>query len=294
MNVETIYRLHRDEAFAKQFIAPSYSTFVAMSFGKTDKYDADEVYRLLKEEVHVRANQLRVAANLPKPFLPLHRVSEHKGTAVVVTESIATRILEEHFFVGDLTGNNPGVILETGVALGLKPNRRLVLITQDAHKEIHFDLKVTHVTQYKVDALVRNVSQALVEAAIVFESEARLYITQVSARLTSDAIIVLNIYGELWKGREEDASNPSIFQRKAGSQRDHFAGAVGRVLFEQAARELIGHRLLWTDYQSNAVDGADLVGHHATELGWLVIEHIWKHDPRMRKPAGAPTGPNQN
>jgi hypothetical protein len=132
----------------------------------------------------------------------------------------------------------------------------------------------------------------LVEAATVFESEARLYITQVSARLSSDAIFVLNIYGQLWKGWKEGNPNPSIFQRTAGYHRDHFAGAIGRVLFGQAARELIGHRLLWTDYQSGAVSGGDLFGHHATKLGWLVIEHIWKHDLEMRMPAAAPTGPN--
>jgi hypothetical protein len=292
MNVEQIYRLHRDEAFAKQFTAPEYTTFVAMPFGKTDEYDADAVYRLLREQVHLRANQLRAEAKLPKSFAQLQRVSEHKGTAIVVTESIAIHILEDHFLVGDLTGNNTGVVLETGVALGLKPNRRLVLITQDDHQELHFDVSVTHVTRYTSDAVVENVAHALVEAAKVFEFEARLYITQVSARLTSDAIMVLNIYGQLWKSWKEGSPNPSIFQRAAGFHKDHFAGAIGRTLFEPAARELIAHRLLWTDYQSNAVQGGDLFGHHATELGWLVIEHIWKHDSEMRKPAGAPTGPN--
>src|SRR5262249_16146919 len=138
MNVEQIYRLHRDEAFAKQFTAKEYTTFVAMPFRKTKKYDADEVYRLFREQVHVQANGLRTGKKLPKQFGPLQRVSEHKGTALVVTESIATRILEDHFFVGDLTGNNTGVVLETGVALGLKPNRRLVLVTQDHHRKLHF------------------------------------------------------------------------------------------------------------------------------------------------------------
>ena len=33
------------------------------------------------------------------------------------------------------------------------------------------------------------------------------------------------------------------------------------------------------------------VRHHATELGWRVIEHIW-HDEKMRIPDGAPTGTN--
>lgn len=66
MNVEQIYRLHRDEAFAKQFTAAEYMTFVAMPFGNTDKYCADEVYRLLKEQVYSRANELRAAAHVTR------------------------------------------------------------------------------------------------------------------------------------------------------------------------------------------------------------------------------------
>jgi len=196
--------------------------------------------------------------------------------------------LEDHFFVGDLTGSNPGAILETGIALALKSNRRLVLVTQDHQDAVHFDLKVTHVSRYKPDTLVEIVARGLVEAAELFEEETRLYITQVSASLTSDAISLLNIYGRLWKERPS-----SIFQSVAGALDERFRGEIGRVLFEQAARELFAHRLLWTDYRSNVARGTDSFGHHATELGWRVIEHIWRqHDPLMRKPAGAPTGPN--
>src|ERR1051326_7541523 len=99
MNVEQIYRLHRDEAFAKQFTEPSYTTFVAMPFGKTPKYDADGVYALLKNEVHVRANQLGPAAGLPKQFAPLERVGDHASPAITITDLIALRILTDHFFV---------------------------------------------------------------------------------------------------------------------------------------------------------------------------------------------------
>src|SRR5215475_13149477 len=203
----------------------------------------------------------------PRRFAPLERASEHKGSALVITELITTRILEDHFFVGDLTSNNVGAILETGIALALKPNRRLVLVTQDSHEALHFDLKVTHVTRYTSDTLVETVAQALVEAARSFEDETRLYITQVSASLTSDAISVLNIYGRLWKGWQPGSPKPSIFQRVAGSyNKEVFASEIGRVLFEQAARELVAHRLLWTNYRSNVAPGSDSFGHHATEL----------------------------
>jgi hypothetical protein len=229
MNVDQIYRFQRDEAFAKQFTAPSYMTFVAMPFGRTDGYDADNIYRLFKDNVHVRANDLR--QGLPRSFSPLERASEHKGTGVVITELITTRILENHFFVGDLTSNNAGVIFETGIALALKPNRRLVLITQDHYDALHFDLKVTHVTRYSPDDLVEIVARALIEAASLFEEETRLYITQVSANLTSDAISVLNIYGRLWKGWQPGLPKHSIFQTVAGANNVVFVGDTGRVLF---------------------------------------------------------------
>lgn len=112
MNVDQIYRFHRDGAFAKQFTATSYTTFVAMPFARTDDYDADDIYRCLKEKVYLRANDL--GQDLPRQFAPLERASEHKGTALVVTDLITTRILEDHFFVGDLTANNAGAILENG------------------------------------------------------------------------------------------------------------------------------------------------------------------------------------
>ena len=87
-----------------------------------------------------------------------------------------------------------------------------MLVTQDRHNALHFDLKVTYVTRYKTDTLVQIVAEALVEAAYSFEEETRLYITQVSAGLTSDAISVLNIYGRLWKEWEAGSPKPSIFQ----------------------------------------------------------------------------------
>ena len=66
MNVDHIYRFQRDEAFAKQFTAPSYTTFVAMPYGRTEGYDADDIYLHLKEKVHLRANDLgtRVAKTI--------------------------------------------------------------------------------------------------------------------------------------------------------------------------------------------------------------------------------------
>lgn len=131
------------------------------------------------------------------------------------------------------------------------------------------------------------------KAAHFFEAEADRYIRLVSSQLTSDAIMLLNLYGRRWKNLPSGQVQPSLFQSAAAKLNPIFAGNAGRVLFQQAARELAAHRLFWTDYLPNAVPGVgDHYGIHATTFGWAVIAHLWKHDPQMRKPTNAPTGPN--
>ena len=157
---------------------------------------------------------------------------------------------------------------------------------------LHFDLKVTRIAEYDEETLVSKLADELVKAAQSFEAEADRYIRLVSAQLTSDAIMLLNLYGWRWKAWPSDASQPSLFQSAAAELNPVFAGEIGRVLFQQAARELSAHRLFWTDYRPNASPGADAYGIHATKLGWCVIAHLWNHDPQMREPPNAPTGPN--
>jgi hypothetical protein len=62
---------------------------------------------------------------------------------------------------------------------------------------------------------------------------------------------------------------------------ERFAGADGHIRFQQAIRELLGKRLVWTDYQASVKPGVDFYGAHATELGWRVISHIW---PVLKQP----------
>jgi len=72
MNVNLIYQLHRDEAFAKQFIATEYQTFVAMPFGNQGGYPAQRIRRLL-QAVHKLANKQLPAAG-KRRFAELRRV----------------------------------------------------------------------------------------------------------------------------------------------------------------------------------------------------------------------------
>ncbi len=290
MNVDLIYQLQRDNAFAEQFQATEYRTFVAMPFNNRGGYPEGRIYDLIKR-VHEQANKL-LPEDSKRHFVKLQRIDEITSGAATITDEIIRQVLSCHFFWGDMTGCNFGVILETGLALALKPNKRVLLYTQEDPASMHFDLKVTHIRQYKELDLVERLAHDLVEAAEEFESEADRYIRFISSQLTPDAILMLNIYGQLWKGWKPNAPQPSIFQDAAAKANRHFSRTMGRILFNDAARELSTRRLLWTTYQPNASPGADHFGHHATELGWCVIEHIWKHDPEMRKPAEAPTSAN--
>jgi hypothetical protein len=292
MNVNLIHQLNRDEAFAKQFIATEYQTFVAMPFGNQGGYPVQRIRSLLRV-VHESANQL-LPSSRKRRFAELRRVDETTSGTMVITDEIIRQILDSHFFWADLTGCNFGVVLETGLALALKPNERVLVFTQDGMHSLHFDLKVTRIAEYNEETLVSKLAGELVKAAQFFEAEADRYIRFVSIQLTSDAIMLLNLYGRRWKNWPSDASQPSLFQSAAAEQNPIFAGEVGRVLFQQAARELSSRGLFWTDYRPNAAPGADAYGIHATKLGWLVISHLWNHDPQMREPSNAPTAPNRD
>jgi hypothetical protein len=146
MNVDNIYQTLRDDAFADQFEAKEYSVFVAMPFSNRGGYPEERIRDLLLRDVHLRANEILLKKNAKRVFAPLHRVDGVSGNAIIITEQIVTNILADHFFVADLTGANYGVVLETGIALALKPNKRIILVTQDDAATLHFDLKVTKET----------------------------------------------------------------------------------------------------------------------------------------------------
>ncbi|MBW7894876.1 MAG: hypothetical protein H3C27_07140 [Opitutaceae bacterium] len=293
MNVDHIYQLQRDEAFASQFAAAEYQTFVAMPFSNRGGYPEPRIKQMLLQQVHTRANELLQPQAGKRSFAPLKRVDGGgPGGSVVITDQIVTDILCSHFVVGDLTGCNFGVVLEAGVALALKPNGRVLLFTQDDTASLHFDLKVTNINRYKEDNLVENVAKALVSAAITFEQEADRYIRLISSQLTPDAIALLNIYGRLWKDWQKGSHQPSLYVEKTAGYVEEFTGDSGRISFHQALRELLARRLFWNHYEPNTGIGVDSYGLHATKLGWRVIEHLWQHDPKMREPSGSVTGPN--
>jgi hypothetical protein len=269
MNVELIYKKNREETFARQFADTKYRTFVAMPFGTAGGYPVQRIHKLLAS-VHKHVNK-KLPANAKRDFAQLRRVDEITSGTMVITDEIIRQILENHFFWADITGCNFGVVLETGLALALKPNKRVIVFTQDGLYRLHFDLRVTRVGEYNEKTLVPKLVDELVKAAKSFEDETDRYVVAVSTRLTSDAIMLLNIYGRRYKDWPIAGQQPALFQRAAADNNPIFKGEVGRVLFQEATRELNSHGLLWTYYKPNAVKGkGDAYGVHATELGWTV------------------------
>jgi len=117
LNPDRIHRAYRDDAFAKQATAKEYSTFVAMPFHDRLSYRASSIH----QEVFCKAANLANEKNETKRrFSPPKRVDQGGGQALEITEEIVIGILESHFFLGDLSFENAGVLLEAGNSLRIE------------------------------------------------------------------------------------------------------------------------------------------------------------------------------
>ncbi len=265
MNPDRIYRQYRDDALAKQIAAKEYKTFVAMPFGDQFSYRSRKIYRDVIQKAAARANEKGDAA---RRFAQPTRVDDHAGTAHVITEEIVVQILESHIFLADLTFENSGVLLETGIALGTKPTPQIVLITQGRLTELHFDIRNNHVICYNPGRSIDAIANAIVAAASAFERDSEKYVTAVTRTLPPDAIACLKRYGEIQQETEAGSLHAGIADRL-------FPGERAKDRFEAATRDLLRARLLWTDFKVEAMEGMDAFGMHATELGWAVISQLW-------------------
>lgn len=275
MNPDRIYSQYRDDALAKQATASEYVTFVAMPFGDRFSYRSKEIYADVIQAAAIKANELNQTA---RKFAVPKRVDEGAGTAVVITEAIVTEILYSHLFIGDLSFANAGVLLEVGIAMGLKANPQIILITQGDLRELHFDVRNNNVLSYNSKDSVPQIAKALIAAAKSFEAQADLYIQSITKTLMPDAVFVLKWYGALQKRNTAASLHLGISRllfKKARRPEERFEGAV---------RELLAKRLIYTDYKVRALNGRDAFGMHATELGWVVINRMW---PKLAQQSAA-------
>ena len=271
------YRIYRDEwarALRIQTTAKAYQTFVAMPFRDRFRYRSRQVLDNTIRRAATVANERSVDGL--RAFSTPERVDRPAG-AVLITDEIVQGIVESHFFIADLTFENPGVILEAGIAFGAKPNRQIILITQGNRKRLHFDLRNNNVIRYRRTGSVEEIAGAFISAARAFESRARDHIVAATSRVSPDAIACLKWYAQ----RRKIDRHASLHDQDLKPQ---FPGNTGLIRFNTATQELRERDLLWTDY-SVAVPpmGRDAFGMHATEFGWAVIEYMW---PDLRTAAG--------
>lgn len=267
MNPDRIYSQYRDDALADQITAETYSTFVAMPFKERFSYRSRQIY---EEVIQIAAQRATERDETRLQFSPPRRIDEEPGVAGVVTEDIIVQILKSHLFLADLTFENPGVLLEVGISLGLKPTNQIILILQGNPSSLHFDIRNNRVIRYDQPKAIDDIAGAIIAGVKAFEADCHRYIELVSRTLSSDAILCLNWYGQLRR------NNPGINQSlHRGVMGPYFQDADGMTRFGDATRELLTNRLLWSDYRVGAVPEGDTFGMHATEIGWRVIEHMW-------------------
>lgn len=275
MNPERVYSEHRDDALAKQVTAEEYSTFVAMPFTENKDYHSKKVFRDLICAAAARASERRQEL---RRFGAPHRSDESASVAVVITEEIVVDILQSHFVVADLTLANVGALLETGVALGLKPTKQTILLYRGDYSDLHFDIRNNRVISYSscsdTEAMEKLV-QAFLASARAFENDRQRYVDFVKNGLTPDAVQWLRIYSRLWEQRPLD--RPSLHRGildalNGGKYRND---PIANFVFINGTRELLAKRLMKTEYNVSIETGTDHFGMQATNLGRAVIKQMW-------------------
>ncbi len=284
MNPDRIYRQYRDEALAKQIIASEYTTFVAMPFRDQFSYRSHTVYRdVIQEAAECANNKIQEAAECAnnkratlRNFAQPTRADDHPGTARVITEEIIVQILESHIVLADLTFENAGVLLETGIAFGMKPNPQIILITQGKLSDLHFDIRNNTVLSYNAGDSVGTIADAFIAAATAFEDDKNKYISSITQTLSPDAIACLKHYGTI---QQLDPAK----SLHAGVACNVFSDGRSNERFDAGTRDLLHARLIRTEWKVNAIEGKDAFGMHATDLGWAVIAQVWNELKRPEK-----------
>ena len=107
------------------------------------------------------------------------------------------------------------------MALALKPNARVVLMTQDKTYAGNFDIPATRCVDCTEDNLVQNLISEFKKAADAFEADR--YVRLIATQLTVDAIVILNRYAKLRVSRATPEEQPAILGENAAFMvRDRF------------------------------------------------------------------------
>ncbi|MFH1114197.1 MAG: hypothetical protein V1792_09775 [Pseudomonadota bacterium] len=276
MNPDRIYSQYRDDALADQVAAGEYGIFVAMPFHEHFSYRSMDILENVIKPSAVKANDIR-GNRTRKAFGVPFRADDAPNVARPITEDVIRSIIETHIFLADLTFMNAGVLVELGVALGMKPNNQIVLIMQGKPEELHFDIKDVNVYRYnnaRVDEAIGTVAEALIAAGHHYDEVEDRFIRRVGERMSPDEFMFLAFYADIQKDHANKPDVPSLNYNAVKFCQDHdqtgnFKDFGQRFLW--TIPELLRKKLMW----NQMLPDTDQYGLHATKLGWRVIKHYF-------------------
>jgi hypothetical protein len=259
MNPDRLYRQHRDDALADQAEARAYTVFVAQPFEESRRYSSR---RVLGEVIVPAARAANaIAATGLRAFEDPRRVGGPQG-ALELAEEIILHVLRCHIFIADLTLANPNVLLELGVAFGLKPTSQIVLLLDGEPSQLPFDIRGNNVLRYDdVANRVGSIAEALVNAGTAFETEYRRHVADLRRRLSSDAIWFMRHLA--LHGTVNGDQTPTVF---------HGPGDP-RLRYALAESELFRTRLVEMNHQP--LTGSESFATSLTHLGCRLIHDTW-------------------
>jgi hypothetical protein len=293
MDASLIHSFSKDDALVRLMEANEYSVFVAMPFAERFRYSKDKVLAEIicpaAEEANLRLANLDHLVE-KRRFAKPKVVADNDRRAKDIHQEIVKGILDAHVVIADLTLRNDGVLIETGLAFGLKPTSALVLLSQEDPEAVHFDVKINVIQQYKGADDVGKVARAMVGAVLAFEEDRKRYLTQQSRQLSPDAVWLLGWYALAQTGRlpGRPINHPPMglhpqmgicaFLPDPWFHEDASAKEPGAATsrFCLALRELLERRLVWTDYTPGKLPGRpDSFAGNATKLGRMFIHMMW-------------------
>jgi hypothetical protein len=187
--------------------------------------------------------------------------------AVEITEEILTEILRCHLFVADLTLVNSNVLLELGVALGLKPSAQILLLLDGDPGQLPFDIKGNFVIRYDATDRVARLAHAFITAAQAFERDYRMRIADLRRRLSSDAIWLMHhLANQTANGHDAAMSGDQAAQI-------FVAGENPRLRYALAEAELLRSHVVEMDHQP--IPNGDAFATRPTRLGLRLIKETW-------------------
>lgn len=274
MNPDRLYMGMKLDALVDGIVADRYTTFVAMPFRNHFNYISQDVFNRFCEIVESIDHQQH---RLEKPFARPIRVDVNPPNAADLTEQIANQIMRSHFFLGDLSFGNHGVLLETGIAMAIKPTESITLISQGSPDDLHFDITVNRVNTYTTFDQARGIIQAsLVAGARDFERRLGRGLFLLRGQMTPEALLLLHIYGEMALNEPAATIHHAFVNNPVWANNYGDDQQIRLHFYSEGIRELREKGLIFMDYQPNATDaGLAFYGYKATRFGAEVIRRTW-------------------